>query len=72
MSVTINLRSEELAQIKRLTELDNDIEAVAKATREFLRVAQLRELKAVSGKLDYQDVSDAMEALELRERHSKQ
>jgi len=69
MSVTINLSSEELAQIKRFTELDNDIEAVAKAIREFLRVAQLRELKDASRKLDYQDVSDAMEAMELRERH---
>jgi len=71
MSVTINLSSEELAQIKRFTELDNDIEAVAKAIREFLRVAQLRELKDASRKLDYQDVSDAMEAMELRERHLK-
>jgi Arc/MetJ family transcription regulator len=72
MSVTINLSSDELAQIKRLTELENENEAVTKAAREFLRVAQLRELKAASGKVDYQDVSDAMEALELRERHSKQ
>jgi hypothetical protein len=72
MSVTINLSSDELAQIKRLTELDNENDAVTKAAREFLRVAQLRELKTVSGKVDHQDVSDAMEAMELRERHSKQ
>jgi len=72
MSVTIDLSLDELAQIKRLTELDNENEAVTKAAREFLRVAQLRELKTRSGKVDYQDVSDAMETLELRERHSKQ
>ncbi len=46
-------------------------EAVAKAAREFLRIAQLRELKAISGKVDYQDAGEAMEARELRERHSK-
>jgi hypothetical protein len=57
MSVTINLSSDELAQIKRLTELENENEAVAKAAREFLRVSRLRELKTISGKVDYQDVS---------------
>jgi len=72
MSVTISLSLDELAQIKRFAELENENEAVTKAAREFLRVAQLRELKAVSGKLEYQDVSEAMEAMELRERHSKQ
>jgi len=72
MSVTINLSSDELAQIKRFTELENENDAVTKAAREFLRVAQLRELKAVSGKVDFQDVSNVMETLELREGHSNQ
>jgi len=67
MSVTVNLNSDELAQIKRLTELDDESDAVTKAVREFLRVSQLRELKAASGRVDYQDVGAAMEALELRE-----
>jgi hypothetical protein len=44
MSVTINLSSDEVAQIKRFTELQNETEAVAKAAREFLRITQLREL----------------------------
>ncbi len=72
MSVTVDLSSDELSQIKRLTELDNEREAVTKAAREFLRVTQLRELKAASGKVDYEDVGTAMEALELRERDSNQ
>ena len=72
MSVTIQLSSEELAQIKRLTDLENENEAVTKAAREYLRIAQLRELKALSGKVDYQDAANAMEALELRERPSDQ
>jgi hypothetical protein len=72
MSVTVNLSSEEGAQIKRFTDLDNEDEAVAKAAREFLRVIQLRELKGASGNVDYEDVGSHMEALELRERRSNQ
>ena len=72
MSVTVNLTAKEVAQIKRFTELEDEKEAVTKAAREFLRVAQLRELKAASGKVDYQDDGDAMEALELREGRPNQ
>jgi len=72
MSVTINLSSDELAQIKRFTELENESDAVTKAAREFLRLVKLRELKAASGNVDYQDAGEAMETLELRERPSNQ
>ena len=72
MSVTINLSPDELGQIKRFTALENESEAVTKAAREFLRLAKLRELKSASGKLDYKDVGETMEALELREGRSKQ
>ena len=72
MSVTINLSSDEVAKIKRFTQLDSESEAVAKAAREFLRVIQLRELKAATGTVDYQGVEEDMEALELRERRLNQ
>jgi Arc/MetJ family transcription regulator len=72
MSVTINLSAEEVAQIKRATDMDDEKEAVAKAAREFLRVAELRELKAASGKVDYTPVEEQMEALELREGQAEQ
>ena len=70
VSVTVNLNSDEVAQIKRLTELENESEAVTKAAREYLRVTKLRELKSASGNVDYQDVGPAMEVLEFRERDS--
>jgi hypothetical protein len=70
MSVIVELNAEEIAQIKHFTELNDESDAVTKAAREFLRVSRLRELKAASGKVDYQDVGEAMEALELRERDS--
>jgi len=72
MSVTVNLSADEVAQIKRATEMDDEQEAVAKAVREFLRVAGLRELKAASGKVDYAEVGEDMEALELRESPPEQ
>ncbi len=68
MTLTVNLSPDEVAQIKRFTDLENENEAVTKAAREFLRVTQLRELKAASGHVDYQAVGEDMEALELRER----
>jgi cell fate (sporulation/competence/biofilm development) regulator YlbF (YheA/YmcA/DUF963 family) len=58
MNVTVNLSSEEVAQIKRLTALVDEDEAVARAAREFLRVSHLRELKGASGKVDYQDLGE--------------
>jgi hypothetical protein len=70
MSVIVELNADEIAQIKHFTELNDESDAVTKAAREFLRVSRLRELKAASGKVDYQDVGEAMEALELRERDS--
>jgi hypothetical protein len=72
MSVTVNLSADEVAQIKRATEVDDEEEAVAKAAREFLRVTSLRELKAASGKMDYMGVAEKMEALELREGQPEQ
>jgi hypothetical protein len=72
MGVTVKLTSDEVAQIKRFTDLEDESEAVTKAAREFLRVMQLRELKGASGNVDYQEVGLAMEALELRESHSTQ
>jgi hypothetical protein len=72
MDVIVNLSAEEVAQIKRLTHLEKESDAVAMATREFVRMTQLRELKAASGKVDYQDTATVMEALELSERHLEQ
>ncbi|MGO8747368.1 MAG: hypothetical protein ACLQNE_15390 [Thermoguttaceae bacterium] len=70
--MTVNLSSDEVAQIKRFTDIENEDEAVAKAAREFLRVIQLKELKAASGNVDYEDLGSHMEALEARERRLNQ
>ena len=65
MSITVELTTQEIATLKQLTKLEGDAEAVAKAAREFLRMGRLRELKAVSGKVEFQANWQELEGLEL-------
>jgi hypothetical protein len=67
MSLTLDLTSDEVTEIKRITRLQDDAAAVTKAAREYLRLTRLRELKAVSGKVDFDDQSTQLESLELSE-----
>jgi hypothetical protein len=67
MSIDIALTAQEMAALKQLTRLDNEAEAVTKAAREFLRPSQLRELKAVSGKVEFETNWQELERLELGE-----
>jgi hypothetical protein len=67
VSVTIDLTSQEIAQLKQLTQQSGDTEAVNHAVREFLRIAHLRQLKSVSGKVEFDDPSTQLELLELEE-----
>jgi hypothetical protein len=67
MSISVDLTVQEVAALKRLTKLENDADAVTKAAREFLRLSRLRELKAVSGKVEFEDNWQELEQLELGE-----
>ena len=67
MSITIEMSAQEIAALKQLTRLDNDAEAVIQAAREFLRLGRLRELKAVSGAVEFQSNWQELEELEMRE-----
>jgi hypothetical protein len=67
MSITVELSSEEIAQITSLTKLTDGAEAVARAAREFLRVCRLRELGALSGQVEFELDWERLEALELSE-----
>ena len=67
MSVNVELPAEELAQIKQLTQLSDDGQAVARAAKEFVRLSMLRQLKAVSGKVDFDDNWQKLEAGEIAE-----
>ena len=67
MSITIKMSAQEIAALKQLTRLDNDGEAIIQAAREFLRLGRLRELKAVSGKVQFESNWQELEELELKE-----
>lgn len=67
MSITIDLPAQEVAAIKQLTRLDNDAEAIMQAAREYVRLSRLRELKAASGKVEFDSNWQELEALELNE-----
>jgi hypothetical protein len=67
MSIPIELTAQEIAALKQVTKLENDAEAVAKAAREFLRLSRLRELKAVSGKVEWEGNWQELEERELGE-----
>jgi hypothetical protein len=67
MSITVELSSEEIAQMTRLTNQQDGALAVAHAAREYLRIRRLRELSAMSGQVDYDDNWEHMETLELAE-----
>ena len=55
MSITIEMTVQELAALKEATQRTNDADAVLQAAREYLRLSRLRELKAVSGKVEWDD-----------------
>ncbi len=67
MSITVELTPQEIAALKQATKRDNDADAVTQAAREFLRLSRLRELKAVSGKVEFDENWRQLEQLELDE-----
>lgn len=68
--LNLDLSDEELAQLKSLTRVGDDANAVARAAREYLRLRRLRELKAASGRVDFELDWEELEELELRELDS--
>ena len=67
MSIIIDLTAQEVAALKQLTKLEDDAEAIAQAAREFLRLSRLRELKTVSGKVEFESNWQELERLEQGE-----
>lgn len=67
MSINIELTAQEIEAIKQATKIENDAEAIVKAAREFLRIRRLRELKTVSGKVEFEANWQEIEDRELAE-----
>jgi len=67
VSITIEMPDQEISEIKHLTQLENDAEAIIQAAREYLRLSRLRELKAASGKVEFDANWQELEDRELNE-----
>jgi hypothetical protein len=67
VTINIELTAQEIAALKQFTKLEDDAEAVTQAAREFLRLSRLRELKTVSGKVEFESNWQELEELELGE-----
>ena len=55
MSLGVNLSDEGIAQLRHVTNISDDAEAVSTAAREYLRLVRLCELKHVSGKVELKE-----------------
>jgi hypothetical protein len=67
MVVPVELTDDELAQIKLATNQSDPSAAVTDAAKEFLRINQLKELKSVSGRVDFDLDWQGLESLEMDE-----
>lgn len=67
MSITIDMPAQEIEALKQLTRIENDAEAIIQAARQFLRLCRLRELKAASGKVEFEANWQELEDLEANE-----
>jgi hypothetical protein len=65
MSIDVLLTPQEVVALKRITNVEDDGQAVTQAVREFLRLSHLRELKTASGKVEFETNWQQLEALEL-------
>jgi len=64
MTIPVELTAEEVEQIKQLTRQSSDAEAIRQAAIDYLRIRRLQEIKAASGKVDYQENWRELECLE--------
>ena len=65
MNLVLSLSVEEIQQLREVLGASDDADAVSKAAREYLRLIRLRQLKSVSGKVEFDDNSKELESLEM-------
>lgn len=65
MNLVLSLSVEEIQQLRDALGATDDAEAVSKAAREYLRLVRFRQLKSVSGKVEFDDNWEELESLEI-------
>jgi hypothetical protein len=67
MIVDLPLTPQEVSALKRITNVQDEAQAVTQAVREFLRMIHLRELKTASGTAEFETNWQHLSALEIEE-----
>ena len=67
MRATLNIPDNLLSEVQRISGEKSKTKAIIIAMKEFIRQKKIKELIALSGKIQIEDVTAEMEELEIRE-----
>jgi Arc/MetJ family transcription regulator len=67
MRATLNIPDDLLAEVQKLTGEKSKTKAITIAMREYIRQKRIKELIALRGKIQIEDVTEELEKLELEE-----
>ena len=68
MAITIDFPPNDLARLKEMTRVDDDAQAVVQAAREYMRIVGLRELRKMSGNVEFEETWRELDRIELEGR----
>jgi len=67
MRATLNIPDELLSEVQKITGEKSKTKAIVVAIQEFIRQKKIKELIALGGKIQIEDVTEELENLEIRE-----
>jgi Arc/MetJ family transcription regulator len=67
MRATLNIPDELLSEVQKISGEKSKTKAIITAMREFVRQQKVKELLALRGKIEIEDVTEELEELELQE-----
>ena len=67
MRATLNIPDDLLAEVQKISGEKSKTKAIITAMEEFIRQKKIRELIALKGKIQIEDVTEELEKLEIKE-----
>lgn len=67
MRATLNIPDDLLSQVQKITGEKSKTKAITTAMKEYVRQQKIKELIALRGKIQIEDVTEELEKLELEE-----
>lgn len=67
MRATLNIPDELVSEVQKISGEKSKTKAIVVAMKEFVRQKKVKELLALRGKIQVEDVTEELEALEIRE-----